>query len=45
MCLKIDATNRYDHDLLPRQVQWRSFGTRPVKNASSELETSDQCFF
>ena len=26
-------------------MQWQSFGTRPVKNASFELETSNQCFF
>ena len=37
-CLKLDATHQYDNDLLLRQVQCRSFGTRPVKNASFELE-------
>ena len=41
-CLKIDATHEYDNDLLLKQAQWRSFGTRPVKNASFELETSNQ---
>ena len=44
-CLKIDATHWYDSDLLLRQAQWLSFGTCPVKNASFELETSNECFF
>ena len=30
MGFKIDATYRYDNDLLLRQAKWRSFGTRPV---------------
>ena len=29
--LKIDVTHQFDNDLLLRQAQWRSFGTRPVK--------------
>ena len=28
----IDATHSYDNDILLRQPQWWSFGTRPVKN-------------
>ena len=30
-CLKIDAIHWYDNDLIVRQAQWRSFGTRLVK--------------
>ena len=30
-CFKIDATHLYDNDLLLRQSQWRSSGTRPIK--------------
>ena len=44
-CLKIDATHKYESDLLLRQVQWWSFRTRPVKNAPLELESLDPCFF
>ena len=44
-CLKIDATHKYDNDLLLRQVQCWSLGTYPVKNASFEQETSNQFFF
>ena len=38
-CHKIDATQSYDDDILLRKAQWWSFGTRPVKNASLDLET------
>ena len=34
-----------DNDFLLRQVQWQSFGTYPVKNASFEPKTSNQCVF
>ena len=43
-CLKRDAPHWYDNDLLLRQVQWQTFGTRPVKNASFELEISNWFF-
>ena len=36
-CLKIDATHKHNNYFLLRQVQWRSFGTCPVKNASFQL--------
>ena len=44
-CLKIDATHLYKNDSLLRQVQWRSFETRPVKNTFFELETSNKVSF
>ena len=44
-CLEIDAIHLYVNDLLLRQAQWCSVGTRPVKNEFFELETSNQCLF
>ena len=38
------SQNRYN-DLLPRQTQWRSFGTSPMKNKSFEQEISKQWVF
>ena len=35
---------KIDNDFVLRQAQWRSFGTRPVKNASFEMKTSHKCF-